>query len=181
MYLAVIKNELYILFENGNLGKMTLEIPGTIDSITYLDEYKTDTEYTVPYLSYVHFSNFYLRDANNRGTNRGRFMIRTLKYSIVEPSYYTTWVTNTDYNIPKPDSVFGPTWDDTLYWDDTQIWTDEVELDFREFKNDPQVPVLGQNTKVKVLFKSSDTNKDKGFELSTINVEGFFHQRSLRQ
>ena len=175
----IINNDLYVLFTDGSLTKMKLEVPGDIDTVNYLDTYNS-TDKLNNYSSKFIFSQFYYRNANGKGTVRGRFQLRTLEYTIVPESRYKTVIFNTDYQKLVPINIFGPLWVDTAVWNDTLLWYDVLPNYSREYDNDSKVTVMGDSKKIKITFESSHTEYNKGFELATVNIEGLFHQRSSR-
>ena len=173
----IINNDLYILFSDGTLNNMSLEIPGSIEAVTYLDEYDTLSNYP----SSIIFSEFFVRDAKGQGTVRGRYQLRTLQYTITDNSKYITNIYSTDQALLDPETMYGPTWDDSVVWDDTLIWVDIDPLYYREYTNDDKVTVMANSKKVVITFKSSTVEPSKGFELATANIEAFQHQRSTRK
>jgi len=175
----IINNDLYILFSDGDLVSMNLEIPGDIDTISYLDKYNS-IDAVVEYESAIVFSEFFFRDADGKGSVRGRYQLRTLQYTIEESSRYVTEIFNTDSNLFDEDTMYGTIWDDTDTWDDTLIWVDIDPLYSRIYTDDDKVTVMANSKKVIITFKSSTEAPSKGFELSTANLEGYFFQRSTR-
>ena len=175
----IINNDLYILFEDSNLIKMALDIPGSIADVTYLDEYNT-IEGTMSYISSIDFSEFFYRDKNGKGSVRGRYQLRTLEYTIEELSKYVTYIANKASSVFDSDTMYGPTWGDTDVWDDTLIWADIDPLYTREYEDDAKVTVMSESKQVEITFRSSVTSPSEGFELATANIEGYFHQRSTR-
>ena len=174
----IINNSLYILFTDGDLCSIALDIPGSIDDVSYLDEYVTGTE---GYTSLIKFSRFYWRGKDGKGTERGRLQLRTLKYDITDNSYYRTLINNTDYELGIDPTVhFGPIWIDTDFWNDTLLWIDRQPNYVREYVDDEKVTVMGNSDNIAIIFSSSTKEEDKGFELATANIEALFHQRSAR-
>lgn len=173
----IINNTLYILFSDGTLNNLSLEIPGSINDVTYMDEYDVLTAYD----SSVTFSEFFVRDQLGKGTVRGRLQLRSLEYTIEEDSRYRTLVYSKGQGVLDPLVHFGPTWDDTAVWDDTLVWTDVDLVYAREYTDDDKVTVMSNSKTVDILFKSSTVAPSKGFELATVNVEAFQHQRSRRK
>ena len=175
----VINNELYILFTTGNLTKMSLAIPNSISNITYTDEYTTGN-YT-NYESLIEFSEFFIRDNKGKGTVRGRYQLRTIKYTIDEASSYVTLISDKNNSFFDESTMYGTDWDDTDTWDDTLLWVETNPEYSREYKDDELVTIMAESKRVTIQFKSSEDNPTKGFELATANIEGLFHQRSLRR
>ena len=175
----IINNLLYIIFSDGDLVKMSLEVPGNIVNVNYLDTYN-DIEGSVSFSSIIEFSEFFLRDASGKGTVRGRYQIRTLQYTLNNDSKHITSIYNLDQSILDPDTMFGDTWVDIDIWDDTKIWIDTDPLYSRVYTDDDKVTVMANSKKVIITFESSKVEPEKGFELSTVNIEAFFHQRSRR-
>jgi len=175
----IINNDLYILFSNGDFTKMSLEVPSRLEDTVYLDTYNVVDGPQV-FNSSILFSEFFVRDKEGKGTVRGRYQLRTIKYTVTEDSRYITCIYNTDHSILDEDTMMGPTWIDTDVWDDTKIWVDINPLYTREYIDDDLVTIMSNSKKVRITFKSSEAEPSKGFELSTANIEGFFHQRSRR-
>ena len=176
----VINNDLYIVFSDGDLCRMSLEIPGAIGDVSYVDDYP-GTEGTTPYNSSITFSEFFYRGADGKGTVRGRYQIRTLNYTVDKLSKYVTEIENRDLATLDSTTMYGPTWTDTGVWDDSLIWVDINPYYTREYINDDKVTVLSNSKTVGITFKSSTLEPEKGFELATVNIEAFFHQRSTRR
>ncbi len=103
-----------------------------------------------------------------------------MKYTIAEDSKYYTSIYNTDHSILDPLTMMGPTWIDTDVWDDTKIWVDINPLYTREYTDDDLVTIMSDSKKVQIAFVSSIEDPAAGFEIATVNIEGFFHQRSRR-
>ena len=175
----IINNSLYILFSDGSFANMSLEVPSDITAITYSDTYNA-IDAAVNYESSILFSEFFIRDAEGKGTVRGRYQIRTIQYTVTDDSNYLTTIYNTDHSLLDSESMMGPLWDDTDVWDDTKIWVDIDPLYNRIYEDDDLVTIMTNSKKVRITFKQSTTEPTKGFELATANVEGFFHQRSRR-
>ena len=175
----VVNNALYILFNTKELVKMSLEIPGSINDIEYLDEYNI-TDGGQPYESSIKFSEFYYRDAHSKGTVRGRLQLRTLEYTIEEGSKYITDISNKEISLLDTAIMYGPEWDDTGVWTDNKVWIDVNPFYTRAYTNDSKVTVMSNSKTVEITFKSSTEEPSKGFELATANIEAFFHQRSTR-
>jgi len=175
----VINNELYLVFSDGDLCKMSLEIPGNIGLIDYRDNFSLLAE-PLDYISYLDFSQFFVRDANGKGTVRGRYQLRTLQYTISEYSSYLTTIYSTD-NILDSIGSMGPAWDDTIAWDDSNSWGETDTFYTREYYNDDKVTIMSDSKKVNITFRSSPIEPSKGFELATVNIEAFFSQRSTRK
>ena len=179
VHVQIIDTALYILFDTGDIAYINLEIPGDISGISYMDTY-SGTPYPVEYESLIEFSQFFLRDGNQRGTQRGRFQIRTLLYSVTDNSSFETWLYNKDLSLLRTDQDFGPYWTDTDNWDDTLQWTDVDPLYYRIYRNDKKITALANAQKTIIVFKNNTINTDKGFELATVNVEALYYQRSRR-
>jgi hypothetical protein len=176
----IINNNLFILFQDGDLCEMSLEIPGVTINDIYVDVYSKDM-YEQDFESAILFSKFYFRDSQGKGTVRGRYQIRTLQYTILKGSKYLTTIYNTDHLTRYDDDNFGPTWDDDIFWDDTLMWTDNQQVVIRKYETDDKVTVSSENTKAIITFKNSEEYPYRGFELATVNVEALFSQRSLRR
>ena len=175
----IISNSLYILFDTGDLVSMSLEIPGSINDVVYSDTYN-NIDGAQSYSSYLIFSEFFLRDAKGKGTVRGRYQLRSLQYTIEEDSKYMTNISSSNQSILDTDTMTGPTWVDTETWRDDTIWVDVDPMYTREYVDDDKVTVMSDSKKVEITFNSSVAEPTKGFELSTVNIEAFFHQRSTR-
>jgi hypothetical protein len=181
----VLNNVLYILAKGEtelattNLCYISLEIPGDITNVNYMDEYEVST--TTAYESNVKLSRFHIRDENGFGTNRGRTQIRTIQYSLKPESYYMTSIYNTD--IVKADGGLFVTsfWDDSILWDDTKVWKDRIQYYNRDFYNDSKVSVLSNAAHTQIEIKNNIKEPSKGFEIATVNIEAFHFQRSLRR
>ena len=178
--IQVIDNDLYILFSNGDLTSMSLEVPSDIDNVVYLDNYNT-TDVNVEYLSAILFSEFFVRDKHGKGTVRGRYQLRTLEYTLTEDSRYVTDIYSVGQSIFDDTTMMGPTWDDVLLWDDNKIWVDIDPTYSREYIDDSLVTIMANSKDVRITFKSSIAEPGAGFELATANIEGFHHMRSLRR
>ena len=179
VHTAIINNDLYIIFDDSNLVKMSLEVPGSINDKDYLDNYST-TNNVEEYDSHVEFSEFFVRDAAGKGTVRGRYQLRTLQYTIAEDSSYKTTIESIGTNLFNEDTMYGTTWEDTDAWEDTMLWVEVNPAYERVYKNDDKVTIMANSKLVKVVFGVNEDATSKGFELSTVNIEGFFHQRSSR-
>ena len=175
----IINNTLYILFSDGDLVNMSLEVPGDISNISYLDSYNS-VDIDNAYTSSIKFSEFFLRDEKGKGTVRGRSQIRTLQYTINELSRYLTEIGNTGLSTLDPETMYGTTWNDADIWDDTLIWVDITPYYTRTYVDDDKVTVMSNSKTVEITFKSSEVEPSKGFEIATANIEAFFHQRSTR-
>ena len=175
----IINNDLYILFVDGYLTKMSLAVPSSIIGVDYNDEY-TDGVFT-DYESKITFSEFFIRDGNGKGTSRGRYQLRTMKHTIAEGSSYMTTIEDLNSNLFNPTTMFNPIWDDTTNWNDDLIWIDTNPRYVREYIDDELATIMADSKRVKIEFKNSTTNPKVGFELATTNLEGFFHQRSMRR
>ena len=174
----VINNSVYFLFADGSLGYITLELPGDITSTTYLDSALTE------YTSKITLSKYHVKDENGNGTSRGRLQLRTLKYTISPISKYKTTIYNTglvDQEANHTNWILtSGYWNDALEWVDDAVWKDAVPYYNRVYYNDKQVTVSGNSDTTVIEFSNDELNPSKGFELSTINIEAFFHQRSKR-
>jgi len=173
----IINNALYILFTDGTLNTVSLEIPGSINDVTYLDAYDTASSYD----SYIEFSEFFVRDSEGKGTVRGRYQLRSMQYTIDEDSRYKTILFSKDQGVLDPEVFYGPIWDDTDTWDDTLRWSDTDLVYDREYVDDEKVTVMANSKRIDILFKSSTVEPSKGFELATVNIEAFQQQRSKRK
>jgi len=174
----IINNNLNVVLRDSinnkyYLGNITLEISGTPQLVTYTDTIGTTT---FNYESSLEFSKWYIKDGNNNGTKAGRLQIRTLQYTLSKESQYSTYIVSDDGYI----STDIGTWVDDGVWDDTEVWTDSVQYYTVVIDNNPKVQVLGNSDNTIITFKQDRNNPTKGFELSTANFEGFFHQRSRR-
>lgn len=179
---SIIDNSLYLsLYDSTNtkviLGLLDLNTPSDFTVIDYTDDIDSvDNNYT----SYIQLSKWYVKDGEF-GTKRGRLQIRTIEYSIDDNSYYTTEVTNNDLLLTTFSSVIQTGyWDDTLIWCDACPWIDTGYKFSREFTNDSKVTIMSNNESSTIIFKESVNEPTKGFNLKTINYEGFFYQRSQR-
>jgi hypothetical protein len=175
----IVDNQLYILFTDGNLCYMSLETPGDIDDVHYGDEFSAIFD-PIPYISYIKFSEFFLRDKYNKGSVRGRYQIRTVQYTISAKSRYKTTIINTDYLLGKEDNHFGPLWIDTAVWNDELVWTEHYPVYKREYYDDDKITVSTNSKRLEMIFRNNELEPYKGFELATLNVEAFFSQRSKR-
>ena len=175
----IINNSLYILFSDGSLTSMLLEIPGNIDTVNYTDNYNT-IDNNIYYESKIGFSKFFYRGQDGKGTERGRLQLRTMLYTTTDTSKFKTDILNNEMSLYNEDTMFGPIWDDTLVWDDTKIWIDVNPLYTRTYKNDKKVTIMADSKKADIFFSSNEDYPTKGFELATVNVESYFHQRSTR-
>ena len=175
----IINNSLYILFSDGSLTSMLLEIPGNIDIVNYTDNYN-DIDNNIYYESKIGFSKFFYRGKDGKGTERGRLQLRTMLYTTTDTSKFKTDILNNEMSLYNEDTMFGPIWDDTLVWDDTKIWIDVNPLYTRTYKNDKKVTIMADSKKADIFFSSNEDYPTKGFELATVNVESYFHQRSTR-
>ncbi len=174
----IINNDLFILFKNGILGSITLEIPKYFSSIIYAD----DTGGTVlnSYRSYIDFSKFFVRTEDTKGSPRGRTQIRTIKYVVSKDSHYETKMITTNIVQFTESDVFYDDWDDTWNWDDTYIWYDDAPYYFRVYKDDPKITVSGNTDNIRIRFMENEDYPDNGFELQMLNVEAYYFDRSRR-
>ena len=174
-----INNELYLVFEAGSLAVISLEIPGDITTTSYLDKRANDT--FASYVSGLWFSQFYYRDARKRGSARGRFQLKTMLYSLNKASRYQTVIRNN--TLTKTDaqtSCFGPIWGDLLLWEDATVWIDTHPDYDRVYKDDKKITVMSSAGNVSIKFTNNPDVPAEGFEVSTVNVEALFYQRSSR-
>lgn len=175
----IINNELYIIFETGTLATISLEVPGDITQVIY-DDLQPDGS-ALQYVSGLIFSQFYYRDARQKGTARGRFQLRTMHYSMGNESSYLTFVRNTtETRNAIQTACFGPNWDDDYLWEDVSIWIDVLPDYDRIYKNDDKITVMSSASNVKITFINNPDEPNVGFELATVNVEALFYQRSQR-
>lgn len=173
----IINNLLYVLFEDGVLANMTLEVPGDITAVSYLD-FGTDS-----YTSQIDLSEFLLKDASGIGTTRGRTQLRSMKYTLNDNSYYKTSIHNNKQTAIVEDTTWllkTAFWNDTGTWVDTSIWRDSLPLYTREYYNDDKVTLLCNTIDTTISIGNDDLNPDKGFEIATVNIEAYFYQRSSR-
>ena len=175
----IIKNDLYIVFSDGDLGLVSLEIPGSIDEIVYEDVFSLGI--TANYKSEILFSEFFVRDAKGKGTVRGRYQLRTIQYTIDEDSFYKTTIANLNNSILNSNTMYGPKWNDVDTWNDDLIWADIDPYYERAYTNDDKVTIMGNSKTTTLRFSEDGENPTKGFELATVNVEGLMHQRSTRR
>jgi hypothetical protein len=104
-----------------------------------------------------------------------------MKHTIAEGSSYMTTIEDLNSNLFNPTTMFNPIWDDTTNWNDDLIWIDTNPRYVREYIDDELATIMADSKRVKIEFKNSTTNPKVGFELATTNLEGFFHQRSMRR
>lgn len=154
-------------------GTINLELPGTIADKVYTD---TINSITYDYDSYLEFSKWFIKDGNNNGTKTGRLQIRTIEYTMNPNSYFTTRIVTDDGIISDDLGI----WEDVGVWDDLDVWTDGVTFYTVTLDNNPLIHVMGNSESTNIFFYNDRNNTTKGFELSTIAYEGFFHQRSRR-
>lgn len=179
----IVKNNLNILFNNG-IGlvntNMQLDIPSNIANVNYTDDF--DSNRTNTFESELRLSKWQIKGAEGLGTPRGRLQIRTAQFTITKSSEYTINVVNdslidtvvTDWLISEG------VWNDTKIWDDTSVWLDGVPYKARIYDNDDKITIASNAENTYIIIKNNRINKHKGFELATINLEGFFRQRSTR-
>jgi hypothetical protein len=183
-----INNKLFLVFENGTLGSMDLDLPGDMTTISYQDMTTNNTTF-IDYTSAFELSTIYYTGKDQKGTVRGRLQLRTMQYGIGDDSAFKTILHTT--NKVKPLEVsFGPTWEDTYInindvevptlWDDTATWTDTNPSYDRVYYDDKKVTVMAGSEYVSIVFTSNELTPSKGFELETINIEALFYQRSSR-
>lgn len=175
----IIKNDLYIVFSDGDLGLVSLEIPGSIDEIVYEDVFSLGI--TANYKSEILFSEFFVRDPKGKGTVRGRYQLRTIQYTIDEDSFYKTTIANLNNSILDNNTMYGPKWIVTDTWNDDLVWADIDPYYERVYSNDDKVTIMGNSKTTILRFSEDGENPTKGFELATVNVEGLMHQRSTRR
>jgi len=130
--------------------------------------------------SYVDFSEFFVRDRRKFGTVRGRYQLRTLKYTVSEDSQYKTILKNKERDMFDNVNDFGPNWNDKEIWVDSKKWVEEDVYYERVSINDDKVLLMGDSKNIEIRFESIDAKEFAGFELSTLNIEGLFTQRSSR-
>lgn len=171
-------NCMFILFFNTDLASMDLEVPGDITQVDYRDITPSGDKET--YISGIYFSKFHVRDDRKLGTSRGRFQLRTIKYGIKPESEYRTTIRNLTHGEPEHTNCFAYSWNDTLTWVDNEIWIDNKPSYDRIYTNDNKITIMSSNDYVKIVFTNNPEHPDKGFELNTVNVEGFYYQRSQR-
>jgi len=174
----IINNTLSITLRNSTnntyyIGDISLEISGTPETVVYTD---TINNVTHNYISKLEFSKWYIKDGNNNGTKAGRLQIRTLQYTTTKVSNFTTYIVTDDGYI----STDVGTWTDDGLWVDTELWTDTVPYYTVAIDNNSKVQVMGNSDNTIITFAQDRLNPTKGFELQTVNYEGFFHQRSQR-
>lgn len=182
--ISIVNNDLYVVFDTAKVGRISLELPGDISTISYTDTTSSDdrtaTFTQANYNSKIKFNQFYWRDANGKGTPRGRTQIRTLQYVISDSSFYETILENKGLDKLKPSNSYGDTWVDSDLWNDTLVWLDVIPNYRRYYYNDDKVTVMNNSKSLIATFNSDVNNPTKGFELSTVNIEMLFHQRSSR-
>ena len=171
-------NCLFILIFNSDLATINLEIPGDIKDVDYRDITPSGAKET--YLSGIYFSKFHVRDERKLGTSRGRFQLRTMKYGIVPYSEYRTTIRNLEHGTVEYVNCFQYDWHDDLTWIDTDIWIDVAPSYDRIYTNDSKITVMSSSSNVKIVLTNNPDVPEKGFELSTVNIEGFYYQRSQR-
>ena len=174
--IGIINNNLVILFSTGEVGQIELEIPGDITQVEYIDNFSTPKTYN----SYIELLQFFWRDANGRGTSRGRLQLRTLKYTMHKGSKYLTTLLNTNLVAIKTEGTYGDYWNDTDIWDDSLNWLDVNPVYTRMYFNDDKVTVMSDSRYIDIKIGENPNEPTKGFELATINAELLFHQRSFR-
>jgi len=175
----IIKNDLYILFFDRDLVKISLDVPPLIENVEYRDYYNTIAR-GIPYKSVIVFSKFYIQDKSGLGTVRGRYQIRTIEYTINKASKYMTTIYSLDKVQLVSDEFYGPRWRDEDTWVDDLYWYDSVRFYTRDYYNDSKVTVMGNNENLTIEFRNNPDEPDEGFEIATVNVEGYFYQRSKR-
>ncbi|MCI4436670.1 MAG: hypothetical protein JHC33_07685 [Ignisphaera sp.] len=176
--LNIISNTLYVTFRDTagthfSVGGMSLELPGDITSVTYTDSLGFTSG---AYESSIAFTKWFIKDANGNGSKNGRLQLHNITYSITPRSYYNTFSVTDDGTI----STEMGAWNDTLSWDDTKSWVDSIAYYTIEVANNPKVTILGNSKDTLITFKSDPINTTKGFELETINFEGYLYQPSQR-
>lgn len=180
----IVKNSLNILFKNNadnklSITNISLDIPSDISTVDYTDDF--DGNRTNLYESSIRLSKWQIKDANGLGTPRGRLQIRTAQIAASNNSQYTIKLVNEELFSTASNWILADgAWEDTGVWNDTKVWTDGFPYKERIYDNDKRVSVLSHAEKTFMIFQSHRTNKNKGFELATINLEGMFRQRSTR-
>jgi len=185
--IQLVSKFLYVqFFENDgpnglSVSKIPLELPADISQIAYSDSYQ-DGCYSYP--SKIKFSKWFLKDQNNNGNRRDKLKIRTIKYTINPDSSYATYVVNKQYST---ETTNGPTWviqdgkwHDGGVWDDTAVWNDGADYLTKAYYNDELVTVGGDNEEIEIEFYNNPNDPDAGFELSTVNWEGYLFNRGRR-
>ena len=159
----IINNRLYIIFhveQNHGfyLTSIDLEIPRDIKYTTYQDAIITPANTNHGYYnSFIKFSEFFIRDSNGKGSIRGRYQIRSIEYTITEDSIYQTSINNKER------------FNDLSTGNYTRV-----------LPNDKKVTIMDNSKMVEIIFSENHKDMFKGFELATVNVEGYYHQRSAR-
>ncbi|RLA68798.1 MAG: hypothetical protein DRG30_10825, partial [Epsilonproteobacteria bacterium] len=81
------------------------------------------------------------------------------------------------YDI-TPSDVLGPIWRDTDVWDDEDLWLDALPYYYRIYRDDKKISVLGNTENTRIIFEENDRFKDKGFAVTTYNIEYLLKQRA---
>jgi hypothetical protein len=171
----VLNNYVYLLDELGGLYRIDLQEPSNIITKRYIDE---SLEGTGEYNSSIIFSKFYYRDQTKIGLYTGRTQIRVIEYAISRESHYQTRIYNTERFDATPEGVLGPRWDDELRWEDEYEWLDEIPYYYRIYKDDSKISVLGNTDTTRIIFEVNEDYKDKGFAITTYNMEYLLKQRA---
>lgn len=175
----IINNELYLIFEAGSIATISLEVPGDITTILY-EDINADASVS-QYISGLIFSEFYYRDNRSKGTARGRFQLRSMKYTLGDVSSYQTVIRSTTPTLNSiQTAAFGPIWTDTYLWEDDSVWVDAIPDYDRIYYNDDKITVMSSSKNVVITFTNNPYEPNYGFELATVNVEALFYQRSQR-
>ena len=185
--IQLVNKFLYIqFFENDgpnglSVAKIPLELPANVHQISYSDSYQ-DGCYSFP--SKVKFSKWYLKDQNNNGNRRDKLKIRTIKYTVKPDSKYATYIVNKVYSTSSTDAsnwiLVDSVWDDSGIWSDISNWNDAPTYLTKPYYNDELVSVGGDNEEIEIEFYNNPNEPDAGFELSTVNWEGYLFNRGRR-
>lgn len=191
--MSVLNNDLLLMFNVGGTltgASISLDIPTDVSAVTYSDEF-ADTVLT-DYDSFITMSKWFIKDGNGFGNKRGRLQIRTALFSVGDFDKYKIEVFNDSLLNPAPTEelwvLSGALWDDAAYWsfnatdtsDSSVIWRDALPYFSRVYHNDKKVTIASNSETTFIRFGSSDLEPQKGFTLSTVNLEGLFRQRSQR-
>ena len=191
--ISVLNNQLILGFNISSaitLTSIALDVPADVQSQSYLDEYSTGVD--TSYDSYVTLSKWYIKDGNGFGNKRGRLQIRTAQFSVGYLDSYKIEIFNDSIINPVPTDedwvLTEGLWDDNAYWsynmtdtdDTTVIWKDALPFFSRIYYNDEKVTITSNSANTFIRFSSNENESDKGFTLSTVNLEGLFRQRSTR-
>lgn len=177
--LNIIRNKLIITLKlttattNISIGDIILELPGDFSTTNYTD---IVAMLNTSFESYIEFSKWFIKDQNGNGSKNGRLQIHSIEYSINKKSSYATYIVTDDGTISTELGV----WNDLSSWSDSYVWTDGIDYYTVVDTNNPKVCILGNSKDTLIVFKNDTLNSTKGFELETINFEGFYHQNSQR-